>query len=177
MKPKAKPIAKPKAVPVTEEPLANTAELIHRLAFSQDNVMSAAAEQPVLFFQAAEYRIAIYRKYQSAKQEFGTVKAAVSLSIRQEFADKGEKTTEGAIEARTLLDENVNIAQHALQEAEAEEEASKLMLEAYRMRRDSLKVMMEWRGADLRAQQAQEFGSAAFNETRSNLERRYPKGL
>lgn len=171
---------KKKVSPKHEPPVAlkdsNPHELVHKLAFSQDNVMNAAAEQPVLFFDAAEYRVAVYRKYMVAKQELATVRAAVSLAIREAAVKAQEKTTEGLIEARVLLDDNVNIAQQACQDADVEEESSKLLLEAYRMRRDSLKVMMEWRGADLRAQQAQEFGSAFIAETSANLQERYPKG-
>lgn len=151
-------------------------ELVHRLAFSQDNVMMASAEQAVLFFQATERYVFQFRKYLTAKQELGTVEAAVSLSIRAKFAEAGTKATEDTIKSEVTLDSNVNIARHALQEAEVEYEAAKLMNEAYRHRRDSLKVMMEWRGADLRAQQAQEFGDHQLEQIHTNLDKRYPRG-
>lgn len=162
---------------VREEADQPMRELISKLAFTPDNVIGAASEQAVLFHKAVELRLVALHNYLYAKSNLATVRAATGLAFRAQAREADERITEGFLEAKVLMDPSVAVAQTALQEAEVKDESAKLLLEAYRMRRDSFKVIGEWRGSDLRAQQAHELGVTTLEEAGRNLSLRYPGNM
>jgi len=84
----------------------------------------ALVEQPTLFFKHSRRLADAKMKLDEAEREFDLTKADLSLSIR-DFPGKfglGEKVTEGAIAAATIMQEryqaaqrNVNSCRHAVQ--------------------------------------------------------------
>lgn len=122
-------------------------ELLERLSFPEEGLQQAVLEQAKLFMEAADFRIAKMRAYQGAKRELDGAKTQISLRLRAKYAvpQKGKK----ALTERHLTDlveqtQTVKVASAALDKAERLEEWAKLLLEAYRQRRDSLKIMAQF---------------------------------
>jgi hypothetical protein len=108
--------------------------------------------------------------------ELERLKADVELTIRNNAAVLGEKITEGGIKAHVISNPMVQKGQSDLAEAETEEEYSKLLLEAYRHRRDSLEVVGQQSGAERAlSRMVQEGTEQDLAATRDRLRQKYPE--
>jgi hypothetical protein len=119
------------------------AELIDQLPIVSENVIAEAAVQSQLFIQAAAYRVERMRARAQATAELEQHRAKVGLRERARKDIEGKKPTEAATNARIELDSNTMRLRRRLDEAHTREELSKLILEAYRMRRDSIRILAE----------------------------------
>ncbi len=158
---------------VEDEPSMSVKELVKRLAYTEESVMLAGQDQATLFKLAADHRIAAYRVLQHAQNEFDRVQAATELAYRAEAVALGEKMTDSIAEAKVASNTKIVELQQKLSDAKTEDESMKLLLEAYRQRRDSLEVVAQWRGAAYRAQQAVEMGASELQNIRRNLAAKY----
>ncbi len=156
-----------------DEPVMSVKELVKRLAYTEESVMLAGQDQASLFKIAADHRIAAYRALQYAQNQLDQLKAATELAYRAEAVALGEKMTDSIAEAKVASDPKVVELQQKLSDAKTEDESMKLLLEAYRQRRDSLEVVAQWRGAAYRAQQAVELGTSELQKVRRNLDAKY----
>lgn len=118
-------------------------ELLKQLDFSDVGVNVAAAQQPTLFRYAARRRIRALRQLNEAKNRYKVESAVVAQKIRHEARVNGDKMTEGALEELLFLDDKVQALLAAQNRAEEDDEGSKLLLEAFRMRRDAIKVVAD----------------------------------
>lgn len=116
--------------------------LIGRLVIVDVNVKNEAMEQPMLFIQAARYRVARMRDVSRAKSELEATMSGLSLVVRAKGRGQ-ERMTEGYVKARILKNPKTKLLQRALQKAEEREEFSRLLLEAFRMRRDAIRIIAE----------------------------------
>lgn len=144
--------------------------VLSRLSYTVETVLEAAVEQASLFERVAHYRVEAMRSRLVLEMELERLKADLELSIRKQAADIDEKITEGAIKARIAANGLVQMAQNRLSEAEAQEEYAKLLLEAYRHRRDSLEVVAQQSSAERSMSRLVEEG---LNETRRQLAGKY----
>ena len=122
-------------------------ELINLLTVVEENVLEEAAAQPALFYEVARYRVARMRKRSQAVAEYDSRRAQLSLSLRAKSATAGEKFTEGTIKDRVDSKIINGPLRKAMEDAYASEELSKLLVEAYRMRRDGIRILAEARQA------------------------------
>lgn len=123
-------------------------DLLARLYFPEEEIQQAVLEQAKLFLAAADYRVKKMKSRQDAAYALDRLRAGYSLQVRKKFAaaNVGGKrnVTEGQIKDTLERVEAINSAQEALGSAEALEEWSKLVLEAYRQRRDVLKILAQF---------------------------------
>lgn len=122
--------------------------VLNSLDFLETDVIQAAVSQPKLFREAARFRVAKMRDVSRAKAQYETIRSDAALKLRRKKeTDKG--LTEGAIKDRVDSNPDVLKAHAKLQRAYEAEEFAKLLLEAYRMRRDSLRIVTEANGAEV----------------------------
>ena len=117
--------------------------LLDCLAFTQEEIETAALEQAKLYMAAVTYRIKKMRTRQEAEMRLDNLKVDYSLKMRVRY--KGQKgTTERAIQE--LVDRVPEIRQAVgdLATAKRLEEFSKGVLDAYEHRRSSIKVLAQF---------------------------------
>ncbi len=119
------------------------AELINKLPLVAENIFAEAAMQPILFVQAAEYRVGKMRKRASASAALEQHQAATALEIRGKKNAEGKKDTEAAIKEQVELNKATKALRQQHEAAHAQEQFSMLLLEAYRMRRDAIRVLAD----------------------------------
>jgi hypothetical protein len=148
--------------------------LLSKIDFSPDNVVGAAADQALLFVEAIQFRLSCLEKRSDAKMAWERIKAETELNIRKEYRDLGSKITEGNIDSLTLLDKSVSAAAKAYAEADVYDEYSKLVVEAFRMRRDCLRIVDDMTRDEVGLQRAAETGAEKMRDSRRKLRDRFP---
>jgi hypothetical protein len=123
----------------------DTKELISRLSFVEANVLEEAAQQPALFYEVSKARVERMRRRSQATAEYESHKVALSMKYRASAKDFGERITEKSLEQRVESRRTTKEFRAAVESAEADEELSKLLLEAWRMRRDAIRILAEAR--------------------------------
>jgi hypothetical protein len=118
-------------------------ELLSSLSFREELVQVAAAHQPTLFVKAARLRVQCMRDRARADAQLDETKAESQARVREHLAQSGQKITIDAVADGATLDPAVQKMRATLRAAEAREEMGKLMLEAFRHRRDAIKVIAE----------------------------------
>jgi hypothetical protein len=114
-------------------------ELISKLQIVEESAVHAAAEQPMLFIKAARARVQTMRTLMTAESRFEQIGA----ELAQDFRRSGEKTTEAGIKERLAIHPDIIEAEKLVRHASAQEELSKLLVEAYKHRRDAIRVIAE----------------------------------
>jgi hypothetical protein len=122
-------------------------EIIDGLAIVAENIDEEAIMQPMLFVDAARYRVAKMRVRAQAETTLDQLSSELGLTIRARGSG-GERITNDYIKSRIQKHPKFRRLQTELQEAEQKEELSKLLLEAYRMRRDALRIVAESQAAE-----------------------------
>jgi len=125
--------------------MAITAEsLIQSLALVDENILAEAARQPILFIDAARYRVAAMRGRAQAAAELDATRSRVALVLRARNSTAGEKKmTDAGVKDKVETQTVVRTLRGSMERAYEVEELSKLILEAYRMRRDAIRVIAE----------------------------------
>ena len=119
-------------------------QLIKELSVLDENVLAEAARQPALFIDAARYRVSKMRKRAQANAALEARWSHLALRIRAQKNEEGERRlTEAALKASVESRRSVKELRAGLERAYEEEEFSKLILEAYRMRRDAIRIIAE----------------------------------
>ena len=117
--------------------------LVAKLAVIDEDIKREAAEQPQAFIAAARYRVDKMRNRAAAVAKYEEHRASLGLRMRARRDSGGKKPSEGnvkdAVESNSLTQKL-----HAeMQVAYAYEEFAKLLLEAYRQRRDGIRIIHE----------------------------------
>lgn len=154
----------------------NIASLLNKIDFSPERVVDAACENSLLFVQAIEYRRQCLEKAKNAKMSWEKGKAEKDLSIRRNARQNDEKVTEGHITSQILVDPGVDKLAQELSKAEVHDEYSKLVVEAFRMRRDCLRIVDDLVRDEVGLQRAVEAGSEKLQKLRKDVSERYPEG-
>lgn len=132
----AKPI-KRSSVPTKETTLP---QLLESLSFSREGLQKAVLDQAPLFMEAASYRVAKMKNRQDAEAALDEMRRTMSLKIREDNAGK-KGLTERFINDFIEDQASVKEARRKLEQSERVEELSKLLIEAYRHRKDSLRIL------------------------------------
>src|SRR5205085_3834483 len=152
----------------------NINTLLAKIDFSADNVINAASQQPVLFLQAIEFRIKCLRDANIAKMVWERERAAEELLIRKDALQSGMRVTEGNIDAQLLVNQTISDLGAAHSRAAEMDEYSKLIVEAFRMPRDCLRIIGDLTRDDLSLQRASEESTEKMRETRRKLKEKFP---
>jgi len=123
--------------------MPTASELIEMLPIVSENIVAEAAVQAQKFIQAATYRVERMRVRARATATLEQHRAHVGLRARAKKDSDGKKPTEGAINARIELDSVTKLLRKRHDEAHAREELAKLILEAHRIRRDSVRILSD----------------------------------
>jgi hypothetical protein len=123
-------------------------DIINSLAIVAENIDEEAIMQPMLFVDAARYRVAKMRVRAQAETALDQITGELGLTIRARGSDSSERITNDYIKSRVQKHPKFRRLQTELQQAEQKEEFSKLLLEAYRMRRDALRIVAESQAAE-----------------------------
>jgi hypothetical protein len=123
-------------------------DIISGLAIVAENIDEEAIVQPLLFVEAARYRVYRMRVRAQAETALDQVTGELGLHIRARKAGGSERITNDYIKSRVQKHPRFRRLQSELQQAEQKEEFSKLLLEAYRMRRDAIKIVAEAQAAE-----------------------------
>lgn len=123
-------------------------ELIEKLPLVDTNILEEAARQPLLFIEASRHRVDCMRKRAQAAARVDYFEARVATVIRTRHKDAGKRISEAGI--RELVGQNKKLrqAQRDLSRAEEDEEFSKLLLDAFKQRRDAIRITAETRIAE-----------------------------
>jgi hypothetical protein len=147
--------------------------ILDNVDFSVEDVAEAAAKQPRLFLAAVDFRIAKMQELSAAEMVMEETSAERELAIRKEAQQGGDKITEGNIKARLTLDPKVMLVNRKYHEAKSLDERAKLVLEAYRMRRDSIDVIGNLSGAERAMEKLLERNAATLRKTKANLQNKF----
>lgn len=155
-------------------PGVDIGDLLAQIDFSPDNVVAAAATNPKLFVKSIEFRVECLRKRNAAKMAWEKGQAEADMAIRREARKSGDKVTERYIEEQVLLDPGVATLATKFTAADEMDEYSKLIVEAFRMRRDCLKIIGDLTRDELSLARAAEAGAEKLANTRRRLRDKYP---
>jgi hypothetical protein len=122
----------------------NSESLISHLGLVDENILAEAAKQPILFIDAARYRVAAMRRRAQINAELDYKRSRIALTIRARKDAAGEKKfTEAALKEKVESQTVIRELRDKTERSYEAEEFSKLILEAYRMRRDAIRIIAE----------------------------------
>lgn len=147
--------------------------LIEALDFAPEDVVEAAVKQPSLFLDAADYRVEAMRRRINAESAYEVAKASQAHELRTDAKETGEKITENSISEALLCNTKLQEFSVALSRSQESEEFAKLLLEAFRMRRDAIRVLADLSGQVMSAERAKELGMQEMQAVRERLKERY----
>ena len=148
--------------------------LLRSLDFQPETVVDAAVVNSRLFIEAAEYRMLCRGKLDDAKMQLEQARAEKSLSIRHRASVVGDKITEGGIEAKLTVDPEIMALTTALRTAERHDEYSKMLVEAYRMRRDCVDIVSRFTRDEMNRRAIQQETESTLTDIRRKLKEKYP---
>ena len=145
-------------------------ELIRKLGFSEENVETAAMEQPTLYLDASRLYVKTMRRRAQTKMAAETEKAKARLRIQGTVQEKTD---------RSLLKKDVRVAQRAFDTAEQHETFAKSLMDAVRMQKNAIAIVMDGRWAEagsvMRRSKERE-GRELAHKVQSDVRQRY-RGL
>lgn len=170
-----KPVVKPKSTLDGLGDSVNLNELINSLELSEEALAHEILEQPKLFLQAARYRVEKMKVRMRAEAVLNQIQLETAGKVRQTEADV--KVTEKYIQEQTDQDPSVRAAQRAFDDAKVMEEWSKLLLDSFRERGSSCKVIVQLLGAEAAKESGlfrAELEHLGVNQLKDKVKKRYP---
>jgi len=138
-----------------------------------DDVAGSAVRCATLFVDAIEFRRECLEKRATAKLDMERAETEKSLALRREFRSVGDKATEKNLEELTSVSPRVRQKVDAFQKADAADEYSKLVIDAFRMWRDCLRMVTDLTRNEMSAQGALEAGQEKMRAVRQQLRERF----
>lgn len=119
-------------------------ELIEKLGVIDENIMAESVRQPLLFVDAARYRVVKMRKRAQVGAQLEYERSRIATQLRNKKGKDGDKkVTEGAIKELIEQNEKIRDLRSQSDRAYEEEEFAKLLLEAFRQRNSAIKIIAE----------------------------------
>ncbi len=116
-------------------------ELLEKMAYQPEELIDVAPQQALLFDVAARWRVRVMHARMQADTALKATRAEEAQAIRNSYRASGEKLTEAALDEHLFLNKQVQAAATKLAKLKELEEYALLVLEALRMRRDSMLVL------------------------------------
>jgi hypothetical protein len=148
--------------------------LLELIPFDAANVQEAAADNTALFVKAIEYRIDCFRSRSTAKMALEEAEAQKDVDLRKEARATGDKITEKNIEQLLTLSPRIKQKREEYSKAEALDEYSKLVVEAFRMRRDCLRIIGDLSYDGQSMARSAELNAAKLQDTKDRLRNKFP---
>ncbi len=152
----------------------NVTELLDKVDFEPENVVSAAATNSVLYVDAINYRLQCLTRKSEADMYAKRTYAEAELVVRAAAKAADEKITEGHIKALLATDEVVSAAEAERESAEQFDEYSKLVVKVFEMRRDCLQIVSKWTHEEMRLGNVTDAAREELAKTRDKLRTRFP---
>lgn len=143
--------------------MLKVSRLIESLSVVDENILAVAAGQPLLFVEASRYRVAKMRQRSRAEAALEACASELGLRFRTPTGNE-QRITEGYVKTRLLKHPRYRQMKEEVDRAEEREEFAKLLLEAYRMRRDAIKIIAD--------AQTYEGAKGAYQVERDDMHRR-----
>lgn len=139
-------------------------KLVSKLPFDEDGLEEAAMENAGLLFEAGRYRLQAMRRKSKATRIYDRAFAEARLVGRRKKDSTGKKVTESAVADIAQISKDVIHYRISMEEAAAQEELSKTLLECFRQRRDMLRGIIEIRSSETSARLRQVRGNMMKDE-------------
>lgn len=118
--------------------------LLNGVELAEEDLMRSTIKQPELFWLAGRLRVQLMHKRIKREFELEMARATIGMRTRQKRDDKGKREyTEGHVKAAIELDRKVQHIRKRLDRDFVLEELGKQLLEAYRMRRDVIRIVTD----------------------------------
>lgn len=129
----------------------NLRKLVDKLAFDPDDLERANMLQPQLYLKASKYKVQLMRLRGKAQRKFEMLCASKRQQLRRLNGGKGrgERMTESGISDAIIKDGKVRRAKRVLDRAFELEEFGKLLVDAFRQRRDVVRNLVEMRNSEM----------------------------
>lgn len=146
--------------------------LLDNLHFEEAQAVHAAASQASLFFEACKVQTHAMKQRMVAQRNLEILKATLLLRARNESLGRGEKIGQKILDAMVLSDPEFLTAHRRLEKAEEYEATAKLLVEAYRQRREALRIVGDQNRAEFGA--IRSMSSVDVSGLRKQLMKKYP---
>lgn len=161
-------------LPAWAEKDPDVAKLLRHLDFEEAQAVAAAQEQPRLFYEAARLKAECTRKRLQCKNALQVLIAELTLEIRNDLIAAGERPSGPLVKARVLTHKKFAKAQADLELAMEMEEDAKLLVNAYRHRRDAIRAVVDQNRAEFGANSRRVLEEIDRDDLRRRLRAKYP---
>lgn len=149
--------------------------LLSDLQITAESIYEDAQTLPSKFMEAAKFRVTCMRNLAAADMAHDMARAQADLEIRQEAEDSGEKITEAKVKAAIDIHPMVLPAREKFHEEEALSEHSKLLVEAFRIKRDCLDILSRLTITERSIDSNIREHTKRLEKVRADLAQKYPK--
>ena len=149
-------------------------QVLAKMEFRAEGLEQAALEQASLFLRAGVARVQAMRRANAAKANQKLNRALIDAEVRVRLTATGAKVTEDKVDAEVTRDTKYQAFTRAVDKAEEEEEYLKIVLEAFRMRRDSLRVIQDNRAAEMTTGRIGTARTEEVADLKAALKAKYP---
>lgn len=164
---------KKKPTPPKPDEGVDVKHLLDHLSFAEEGAVAAAAEQADLYFKATKVLTQASMRHVQMVRRLAILEATLLVKFRQEAVLRGEKLPAGILHAMVLAHPDYLQARLKVEHALEEELTAKMLVEAYRQRRDAIKIVGD--------QNRAEFGAIRkvndldrLRDLREQLKKKYP---
>ena len=150
-------------------------ELVDKLELDENDILSAAKEQPALFLKAARYKAQKQDRRADAEFQLDVLKTDLALKIRarDRATNKRKPITEANIKELLLKYPAYQEALKKFARAQKEEDFAKRLLDAYDHRGKSIKMVIDMVGFEVvMEKRMSEYQEVA--KLKKNLRKKYP---
>ncbi len=128
----------------TTKPLSGIVDiLVKGLDFDHSDLIAGISDQLRLFETASRYRISKMEARMLLDSKYELLRSEVAAAFRESCTERGEKFTVDSVKEAVTSEQSIQDLRAKLETAEREEEYSKLLLEAFRQRRDMLRMVVD----------------------------------
>ncbi len=156
--------------------------LLKRVEFTQEEIVDASVTQSKLYYDAGVLRVQCMHRKNAAEMELDLVRARISLIIRRkdeealrnkQKGEKVEKKTESYLKDLITRNEKYQEALAKYNRAVEEEALSKMLIEAFDMRMQGIKVVANVAGMELAVESQMKKKQEEISMAEKRLRRHY----
>jgi len=158
------------------EDLASRAQhLMDKLPIGVSTLERDAIEQPQLYLEALELRLETSHRRTAMEMNRNQVKAEIEAAFRIQCESDGKRATERIVDNHLETHPDVQRATKRLWAATEVDEMAKALVDAYRMRKDMIRVASDLTSMDVRREEAMKLMTQENERLRTLAEKKYGK--
>lgn len=123
--------------------------LVKELPFEEEDFVRASLRQPKLFLEAGRLRVQKTEKLSTRKRRLDILEAELGTNLRAQKEGGKKGLTAKAIDEQIVLHPRYQKLRQLVDEAHAEDRAAEILFDAYRTRRDMLKLIADVRNSEV----------------------------